>query len=86
MLLLDPPIHIKKGYKAYDSGIRDNVFLLDVTGQPYVGQVDLRILFYLSQQGKCAIAEFQRPLVQRLLGQLLTISCADVVRRLYALA
>ena len=50
VLLLDPPIHIKKGYNAYDSGIRNNVFLLDVTGQPYVGQVDHLYAIHLYRQ------------------------------------
>ena len=40
VLILDPPIHIKKGYYPYDSGIQNNVFLQDVTGKPYVGQVN----------------------------------------------
>lgn len=39
VMILDPPIHIKKGYYAYDSGIKNNVFMNDITGKPYVGQV-----------------------------------------------
>ena len=37
--ILDPPIHIKPGYAAYDSGIAQDVFVKDITGHPYVGQV-----------------------------------------------
>lgn len=37
--ILDPCIHIRKGYAAYDSGIQQDVFLKDVSGKPYVGQV-----------------------------------------------
>ena len=39
MLILDPPIHIRKGYYPYDSGIKNNVFITDISGKPYVGQV-----------------------------------------------
>ena len=39
VLILDPPIHIRKGYAPYDSGIKDNVFITDISGKPYVGQV-----------------------------------------------
>ena len=38
--ILDPPIHIKPGYAAYDSGIAQDVFVKDITGHPYVGQVE----------------------------------------------
>ncbi len=41
VLILDPPIHIKKGYYPYDSGIKNNVFMQDISGKPYVGQVSL---------------------------------------------
>jgi hypothetical protein len=37
--ILDPPIHVSPGYAAYDSGIADDVFLKDITGRPFVGQV-----------------------------------------------
>ena len=37
--ILDPPIHIKPGYAPYDSGIAQDVFVKDITGNPYVGQV-----------------------------------------------
>ena len=37
--ILDPPIHIKPGYAAYDSGIAQDVFIKDITGGNYVGQV-----------------------------------------------
>ncbi len=37
--ILDPCIHIRKGYAPYDSGIADDVFIKDVSGEPYVGQL-----------------------------------------------
>ena len=37
--ILDPPIHIKPGYAAYDTGIAQDVFVKDITGGNYVGQV-----------------------------------------------
>ena len=37
--ILDPSIHVNKGYAAYDSGIARDVFVKDITGHPYVGQV-----------------------------------------------
>jgi len=39
VLILDPPIHIKKGYSAYDDAIKAGVFIQDASGKPYVGQV-----------------------------------------------
>ncbi len=37
--IIDPPIHIKQGYAAYDTGITSGVFIQDITGRPYAGQV-----------------------------------------------
>ena len=37
--ILDPSIHVNRGYAAYDSGIARDVFVKDITGRPYVGQV-----------------------------------------------
>ncbi len=37
--ILDPGIHISAGYTPYEEGIAQDVFIKDVTGQPYVGQV-----------------------------------------------
>ena len=39
--ILDPNIHVNKGYAAYDSGIARDVFVKDITGHPYVGQVPM---------------------------------------------
>jgi hypothetical protein len=36
--ILDPCIHIHPGYAAYDSGIKNDVFVKDISGRPYVGQ------------------------------------------------
>ena len=64
--ILDPPIHVQPGYAAYDSGIAADVFLKDITGRPFVGQVRRRGLllcllsrivahpfFYLTVCGMC---------------------------------
>ena len=37
--ILDPGIHVKPGYAPYDSGIKQGVFMRDIAGQPFVGQV-----------------------------------------------
>lgn len=41
MPILDPGIHVSRGYAPYDEGIAQDVFIKDVTGQPYVGQVSI---------------------------------------------
>ena len=41
--ILDSPIHIQPGYAPYDSGIAQDVFMKDLTGRPYVGQVKLSL-------------------------------------------
>lgn len=37
--ILDPGIHIRSGYHAYDSGMAQDVFLRDISGGYYMGQV-----------------------------------------------
>ena len=37
--ILDTQTHIRQGYPPHDSGIQEDVFIKDVTGQPFVGQV-----------------------------------------------
>ena len=37
--ILDPVIHIKKGYKPYDEGLAADVFVKDAAGGPYVAQL-----------------------------------------------
>ena len=37
--IIDPQIHIKKGYAPYNSGIQQDVFVKDISGNNYVGQV-----------------------------------------------
>lgn len=32
-------MHIRQGYPPYTLGIKEGVFIKDVTGSPYVGQV-----------------------------------------------
>lgn len=39
--ILQPVVHISPGYQVYDSGSAADVFIKDVTGSPYVGQVRL---------------------------------------------
>jgi alpha-glucosidase (family GH31 glycosyl hydrolase) len=39
--ILDPVIHISEGYSAYDEGNKKDVWIKDITGRPYVGQVTL---------------------------------------------
>ena len=36
--IVDPQMHIRQGYPAYDSGIQQDVFVKDCTDKPYVGQ------------------------------------------------
>lgn len=37
--ILDPFIHLADGYDAYTTGIAEDVFIKDVTGKPFIGQV-----------------------------------------------
>eukprot|EP00884_Botryococcus_braunii_P003098 jgi/Botrbrau1/1278/Bobra.0163s0061.1 len=37
--IIDPIIHIKPGYVPYDSGIKEDIFIKDITGKPYVAQL-----------------------------------------------
>ena len=39
VLIVDPGIKIDPGYPAYDRGLKGKVFINDLTGEPYVGQV-----------------------------------------------
>ena len=39
--ILDPQIHIQHGYAPYDQGIAQDIFIKDMTGQPYNGQARL---------------------------------------------
>ena len=41
MPILDPGIPVLPGYKPYDEGIERDIFIRDVTGQPYIGEVSL---------------------------------------------
>lgn len=46
--ILDPQVHIKEGYEPYDTGIQQNVFVKDIAGGNYVGQVDGALALYAS--------------------------------------
>ncbi len=37
--ILDPGIPVLPGYTPYDEGIERDIFIRDVTGQPYIGEV-----------------------------------------------
>ena len=37
--ILDPGIPLLPGYAPYEDGIKRKVFLRDVTGSPYIGEV-----------------------------------------------
>ena len=37
--ILDPCIHIAKSYPVYQNGLDEDVFVKDLTGKPYVGQL-----------------------------------------------
>ncbi|EIE19743.1 hypothetical protein COCSUDRAFT_31111 [Coccomyxa subellipsoidea C-169] len=50
--ILDPNIHIRKGYAPYDSGIKQDIFMKDVSGKPYVGQL---------WPGACHWPDFKNP-------------------------
>ena len=39
VVIVDPGIKAEKGYPAYDRGMKADIFIKDVTGQPYLGQV-----------------------------------------------
>lgn len=36
--ILDPGIPVLPGYKPYDEGVEKDIFIRDVTGQPYIGE------------------------------------------------
>ncbi len=40
--ILDPGIHVQPGYAPYDSGMADAVFIHDISGKPFMGQVRTR--------------------------------------------
>ena len=37
--IVNTQMHIRQGYPPHDSGIQEDVFIKDVTGQSFVGQV-----------------------------------------------
>ena len=42
VVIVDPGIKVDKGYSAYDQGLKDDIFVKDVTGSPYLGQVSFK--------------------------------------------
>ena len=53
--ILDPCIHIRKGYAPYDTGIAQDVFIKDVSGEPYVGQVGLGALYIVLASPRASV-------------------------------
>ena len=43
--IVEPVVHIQPGYSVYDTGKAEGVFVNDVTGNPYVGQVSSALEF-----------------------------------------
>ena len=41
VVIVDPGIKVERGYSSYDQGLKDDIFVKDVTGAPYLGQVSL---------------------------------------------
>jgi len=39
VVIVDPGIKVDKGYPAYDRGLKADIFVKDITGMPYLGQV-----------------------------------------------
>ena len=39
--IVDPGIKVDPGYPAYDQGLAAKAFITDLTGQPYLGQVNM---------------------------------------------
>ena len=47
--ILDPGIPLLPGYAPYEDGIKRKIFLRDVTGSPYIGEV--RVILLARVQG-----------------------------------
>ena len=39
--IIDPVIHIAANYSPYSSGVNAGIFMRDLTGSPYVGEVSV---------------------------------------------
>jgi hypothetical protein len=46
--MLDPGIHAEKGYKAYDTGCEEDVWVHTADGKPYIGKYLLMTLCLLN--------------------------------------
>lgn len=44
VVIVDPGIKVDRGYSAYDKGLQQDIFIKDVTGKPYLGQVTYTLL------------------------------------------
>ena len=44
--IVDPGIKLDPGYPAYDRGLKGKVFINDLTGDPYVGQVKAAVVIW----------------------------------------
>lgn len=47
VVIIDPGIKVDRGYSAYDQGLKEGIFVKDVTGKPYLGQVSSVFLMLL---------------------------------------
>jgi len=45
VVIVDPGIKVDKGYPAYDRGLKADIFVKDITGTPYLGQVHFTPIF-----------------------------------------
>jgi hypothetical protein len=68
--ILDPGIPPLSGYAPYEDGLKRGVFISDVTGQPYIGEVSNPAICY-----RCALSKLPSSLLEDA-GQLEAVDCA----------
>ena len=49
--IIDPVVHIAANYSPYHSGVQAGVFMRDLTGNPYVGEVSVAALLVCTTTG-----------------------------------
>lgn len=68
VVIIDPGIKVDRGYAAYDQGLKEDIFVKDVTGKPYLGQVSSSLpdaafcAYYIYHQCTLAV-EALRPVI-----------------------
>ena len=60
VLILDPCIHVSQNYTPYTTGLAQDVFVKDITGKPYLGQVRTRLNGLGCVQYLCAVCAVLR--------------------------